>query len=129
MNCIRCNEEMIILELNQIEIDCCPNCQGIWFDAGELDLLYEDKNEIPSFISATKVKEKKIKCPICNKKMDKVKFESDEGIIFDKCRNGDGIWFDADELEKVLLSSKPDKKIKIIDQLKEVFEYKINLNE
>lgn len=128
MNCIKCYEEMIILELNQVEIDYCPNCEGIWLDAGELELLYENKNEIPSFKTTVEVKEKTIKCPICSKKMEKTKFEGNEDIILDRCRKGDGIWFDADELEKVLLSGRPGNEIKIIEQLKEVFENKINLN-
>ena len=128
MNCTKCNEKMIILELNQVEIDYCPNCESIWLDAGELELLYEDKNEIPSFSSSVKVNEKKIKCPICNKKMYKVKFESNEDIILDKCKKGDGIWFDANELEKVLLTGSLGKENKIIQQFKEVFQNKFNLS-
>ena len=36
---------MVILELNEVEIDFCTGCNGIWLDSGELDLLLEDAEE------------------------------------------------------------------------------------
>ena len=40
MDCPVCSDEpMIVLEHNNIEIDFCQNCQGIWLDQGELELL------------------------------------------------------------------------------------------
>lgn len=44
MDCPACTEPMIVMELNEIEIDHCIACQGIWFDAGELELLLEGAN-------------------------------------------------------------------------------------
>ena len=32
---------MIIVEHEQIELDYCNDCAGIWFDHGELDLLLD----------------------------------------------------------------------------------------
>ncbi len=39
MNCPVCKEPMIVLELDEVEIDHCISCGGIWLDAGELELL------------------------------------------------------------------------------------------
>ena len=40
MLCPVCNdEEMLILEYNDVEIDYCNECSGIWLDEGELELL------------------------------------------------------------------------------------------
>ena len=36
---------MLVLELQQIEIDYCQECEGIWLDAGELELLLDDITE------------------------------------------------------------------------------------
>ncbi|MEJ2196939.1 MAG: zf-TFIIB domain-containing protein [Ignavibacteriaceae bacterium] len=52
MFCPVCKEPMIILELNEVEIDYCPSCSGIWLDAGELELLFEDQAEREKIISS-----------------------------------------------------------------------------
>lgn len=129
MNCPVCNNPMIVLELNQVEIDFCYQCGGIWLDSGELELLLEgsDKKEnvISSLSEKTEVKEKKIKCPLCRKKMDKIKIDGSETIILDKCINGEGLWFDKNELQKVLLAGSINTDNLVIRQLKSMFEYKL----
>ncbi|MCK7521491.1 MAG: zf-TFIIB domain-containing protein [Ignavibacteriales bacterium] len=51
-----------MLELEQIEVDYCTSCEGVWLDAGELELLLEtdeDRNRLINlFKEATDVKEK-----------------------------------------------------------------------
>jgi Zn-finger nucleic acid-binding protein len=122
MNCPACKNSMVILELNQVEIDYCTNCKGIWLDRGELDLIFStaDKKEIAkSFSAKTEFDEVKRRCPICKKKMDKVEFEN-TGIILDRCTNNHGLWFDRGEL-KSLLKSAEEKNNKMIDLIKEIF--------
>ncbi len=49
MNCPVCKEPLIVLELEQIEVDYCTRCAGVWLDAGELELLLEtdeDRNKL-----------------------------------------------------------------------------------
>ncbi|MBK7632110.1 MAG: zf-TFIIB domain-containing protein [Ignavibacteriales bacterium] len=113
---------MIILELNQVEIDYCSACKGIWLDNGELELVFSnsDRKEIAeSFFVKYDFDEEKRRCPNCKKKMEKVEFEN-TGIIIDKCTNNHGLWFDSGEL-KLLLKSAEEKNNKMIELLKEVF--------
>ena len=122
MNCPACKSPMIILELNQVEIDFCPACKGIWLDHGELELIFSnsDKNSASkSFVIKNNVDEAKRRCPICKKKMDKVEFES-TGIIIDKCDNNHGLWFDNGELNS-LLKTDLENNNRIIQLLKEMF--------
>ncbi len=53
-----------MLELDQIEIDHCLSCGGIWLDAGEIELLLETEQErarlLRILIEDNSVKEKKI---------------------------------------------------------------------
>ncbi|MFZ1519839.1 MAG: zf-TFIIB domain-containing protein [Ignavibacteriaceae bacterium] len=122
MNCPACKNPMIILELNQVEIDYCNSCKGIWLDSGELELIFSnsDKKSIDdSFIPKSNHPEVGRRCPICKKKMEKVEFES-SGIILDRCTNNHGLWFDNGEL-KSLLKTSADSNNKIIDLLKEMF--------
>ena len=36
MKCPRCNEELERRDQQGVEIDCCPECHGVWLDRGEL---------------------------------------------------------------------------------------------
>ena len=42
MDCPVCRSAMIVLEIEEVEIDYCTDCAGIWLDAGELEVLLED---------------------------------------------------------------------------------------
>jgi uncharacterized protein len=41
MKCPNCNETLLMTHRNNIEIDYCPTCRGVWLDKGELDKLLE----------------------------------------------------------------------------------------
>lgn len=41
MKCPNCNETLLMTHRNNIEIDYCPNCRGVWLDKGELDKLLD----------------------------------------------------------------------------------------
>jgi Zn-finger nucleic acid-binding protein len=119
----------VILELYQIEIDYCTNCHGIWLDGGELELLMQDSEEktelLNSFAVDKKSGEKRIKCPICSKKMDKVLCGTENKVTLDKCGKHHGIWFNEGELERVVEMGGLDKQDKIIGLLKEMFSHKL----
>jgi Zn-finger nucleic acid-binding protein len=39
--CPRCREIMQNKEFAQITLDCCPKCEGLWFDDGEVRMVVE----------------------------------------------------------------------------------------
>lgn len=39
MKCPRCGGDLKELEHHNVKIDQCVECQGVWLDAGELELL------------------------------------------------------------------------------------------
>lgn len=43
MKCPNCNETLLMTHRNNVEIDYCPKCRGIWLDKGELDKLLEEE--------------------------------------------------------------------------------------
>ena len=126
MICPVCKNPLVVLELDQIEIDHCLNCGGIWLDAGELELLLETDEERDRFVKLLiedeSVKEKKYPCPICNKKMTKVFVGEEKKILVDKCRRNHGLWLDKGELEAVIELSSQNREGKIINLLKQMFE-------
>ena len=130
MNCPFCNNPLVILELNQVEIDYCTSCHGIWLDNGELELLLQDSEEktklLNSFSANKNSGEKILKCPICSKKMEKVNCGTGNKVLLDKCKKDHGIWFNEGELEQVVEMGGLDKQDKIINLLKEMFAHKLN---
>jgi Zn-finger nucleic acid-binding protein len=127
MRCPACKEPMIVLELDEVEVDHCISCGGIWLDGGELELLLGTSTEKDKFLISFQVdkntKEKIRNCPICSKRMDKVLYGQDKKILIDKCRQNDGIWFDLGELEEIIrMSSSYDKENKVLNLLRDMFK-------
>ncbi|MCB0752524.1 MAG: zf-TFIIB domain-containing protein [Ignavibacteriae bacterium] len=129
MFCPSCKHPMIVLEFEEIETDFCTNCEGIWLDAGELELLLENSSEkdelIKSFSKANKNKEKKRRCPICYKKMDKTRVSDDKDIVLDECKHGHGLWFDKGEILEVIKEGSVNKHNRIIQVLEDMYQHKI----
>jgi hypothetical protein len=119
---------MITLELADVEIDHCVGCGGIWLDAGELELLMDDREKasqlLASFREDPSVAEKPRKCPICDKKMAKIVVgQARPPLLIDKCRRGDGLWFDRGELEDILDRGQLDETSNIQKLLAEMFAH------
>jgi Zn-finger nucleic acid-binding protein len=41
MNCPVCSVPLVMSERQNVEIDYCPQCRGVWLDRGELDKIIE----------------------------------------------------------------------------------------
>ena len=140
MDCPVCKNAMITLELPpsrgdvaasaesaaDVEIDYCTDCGGIWLDTGELEMLLggpeKAKQLLDSFKPDYKPVEQPRKCPICDKKMLKIIVGSSEpNMIIDKCRRGDGLWFDRGELQHIVNRAELDKDNKIRELLADMF--------
>ncbi len=126
MDCPACGNAMITLELADVEIDHCVGCGGIWLDAGELELLMDERQKardlLNSFHEDPASAEKPRKCPICNKKMAKIVVgRATRTLLIDKCRRGDGLWFDSGELQDILDRAQLDKESHIQRLLADIF--------
>lgn len=131
MNCPVCENAMITLMLSDVEIDFCTDCNGIWLDAGELELLLDNPEQSKQLLDSFQVdlnySERPIKCPICLKKMKKIVVgQSTPLLLIDKCAKGDGLWFDKGELNEICNTAKLDKDNKIQKLLADMFGSKIN---
>lgn len=110
MDCPRCNKLLqteIIKDIKEnIEVDTCSTCGGIWFDHRELSKI--DKIAEPTFfeirkIPKTKEQMKILHCPSCNDSIElhKAEHPRDKKVIIDYCPNCKGIWLDKGELEAI----------------------------
>ena len=135
MKCPACSNLMIVVEHEKIELDYCTNCSGVWFDAGELELLLETTQleettlSLDGILSSPEANsaEKKRKCPICGKKMKRATVGHAPEVLIDACPQGDGLWFDKGEVGQLITqlpgkpSEKADSQGRIITFLGEVF--------
>ncbi len=129
MDCPRCKNTLIILELDEIETDYCTECGGIWFDKGELELIADNEKAVKELLSYfskdADIKEKSISCPICKKKMDKVYVDKNKKIIIDECPEGHGLWFDKGEILELIEANEIKVKNNIISILTGIYRDKI----
>jgi Zn-finger nucleic acid-binding protein len=126
MDCPVCKEAMITFELQEVEVDHCTECKGIWLDAGELEALLGDSAKAAELINSFEVDENctetKRKCPICYKKMQKITTGlADPPLLLDKCPKGDGLWFDKNELKQALTTGSLDTENKVAKILNDIF--------
>lgn len=49
--CPSCKIDLVMSERQNIEIDYCPQCRGIWLDRGELDKIIEKSQKQQGFSS------------------------------------------------------------------------------
>jgi Zn-finger nucleic acid-binding protein len=127
---------MLVVEYNNIELDYCNDCHGVWFDSTELELLLKSLNldshnllledilKSPEAESA----EKNRRCPICRQKMKKTIIGEHPGVLVDVCLQGHGLWFDGGEVTQLLRylagkkRARQDAQQQVISFLGEVFK-------
>jgi len=103
MNCPRCKVELKVEDYRGIEVDRCPQCQGMWLDYGELDQLEDlvlDQDELKGTIVYSPLKGE-LPCPKCEKPMQRFSYRAYD-LELDLCEQGHGTWLDAGEERRVL---------------------------
>jgi len=125
---------MIVVEYQRIELDFCPDCRGVWFDSGELDLMLAtaniNKESLGNLqqLANAKTDEVTRKCPICRKGMSKKLLGVKSLVTVDVCRRGDGLFFDGGEVNQWIkqlpgaTAAAPGTQHPVTDFLSEVFK-------
>jgi uncharacterized protein len=138
MICPVCKSDMIVVEHNNIELDYCNDCHGVWFDSTELELLLKSLNLdshnllLDDILKSPEAEssERKRKCPICRKKLKKTTIGDHPGVLIDVCPQKHGLWFDGGEMAQLLrylAGKKParqDAQQQVISFLGKVFKDK-----
>ncbi len=106
-----------------LTVDQCFTCQGVWFDAGELDQYLKLKLTVVSsdFLPDTSVKaiDQQIgKCPKCHVEMEQRKEPKRKNIVVDFCKTCGGLWLDIGELDRI-----ESKGLKIGEKFDSILEY------
>lgn len=90
-----------------LEIDTCPDCQGLWFDAGELRQFFASPHLKEEFLPDARkerpqhsfeISSKARRCPRCRKGMARPTVGD---VAVDVCQSCQGIWLDHGELYRL----------------------------
>jgi len=103
MRCPKCRADMEQVEYEGTEIDRCTICNGIWFDAGEIELLRDKQAAaaIDTGDAGTGKESNKIdryQCPRCSGGMVRVVDPRQAHIWYETCGSCSGSFLDAGEL-------------------------------
>lgn len=99
MICPECKETSLktVVQYGGVELDRCPDCQGLWFDGGELEEILgtsatADMSELPAEAqTAARI------CPRCGTELYKFQYPSTR-VTVDMCAECNGMWLDRGEL-------------------------------
>jgi Zn-finger nucleic acid-binding protein len=106
--CPRCEVPMRGAKIGDFSVAKCSQCGGFFVPNETFDKMQERSDRV---IFPTgggqrgKVEQESavryVRCPVCLNMMNRTNFARISGVIIDSCR-GHGIWFDPDEMEKIM---------------------------
>jgi PAT family beta-lactamase induction signal transducer AmpG len=104
MRCPKCRADMDQVVHHDVEVDRCTLCNGIWFDAGEIEQLKLKTKKAAALIDtgdAAAGKQRNTiddyRCPRCSGTMIKMVDPEQRHIWYEKCSDCHGSFFDAGE--------------------------------
>ena len=116
-DCPRCKKSLTAVLLGigaeQLELDRCTTCHGLFFDPGELDAVLDgietraqtvDHRQLLTLIEDETPGAEEVAyvpCPDCGQLMHRRNFGQRSGVIADSCRDH-GLWLDGGELRRLI---------------------------
>ena len=113
LRCPRCKAgrdgpPMEPVALNDVHLDECPTCAGVWVDPatfGRVCTTAAAQADALALLGAprhrTERRVRYLRCPLCDRQMARRNYARRSGVIVDFCEPH-GMWFDHDELRKVV---------------------------
>ena len=90
----------------EVVIDRCPDCHGLWFDAGELRQVLKSEGMKSRFMAAASsevqtpsAEQAARQCPRCDRALQPLELG---GVTVDVCVGCSGVWLDEGELLKLV---------------------------
>jgi Zn-finger nucleic acid-binding protein len=111
--CPRCEHGLSVSAVGEAFIEDCAGCGGMWVDTESFKKICERREKSAAFVGmgsplplpggAVKAGGaiQYLRCPDCDKLMNRLNFARHSGVIVDVCKTH-GTWFDHDELRQIL---------------------------
>jgi len=111
LKCPRCKVPLEVALREEVEVDHCPKCEGLWVD------FFDEKKVLdiqPAVFTVAELRRfrqiykpwgklGKVSyepCPVCTRLMNRKMWGSHSGVIVDRCKDH-GTWFDRGEVDKI----------------------------
>lgn len=106
MKCPKCKSETLASHtVDDVVVDRCSSCGGIWFDRQELtQLLAEDARRVAALRRGGDNDEAdgiRGPCPRDGSELLRIYSALDRSVVLDACADCHGIWLDSGEFEKL----------------------------
>jgi uncharacterized protein len=119
VTCPKCQVEMGRVHFQEIEVDRCPKCHGLWFDLME----HEELKKLPGAetidagakTASVSPEPRELDCPRCKTKMLITRDPQQPHLVFEKCAVCYGVFFDAGEFTDF-------KSVTILEFLRGLFQ-------
>lgn len=108
MQCPKCAGRMTPVVMDDVTVDRCELCRGIWFDAAEGEKLAAATggakvDDGSAFVGEMKNACNDVDCPRCNGPMVSVRPDEGKDFHVERCPTCKGAFFDAGEFKQVVL--------------------------
>lgn len=102
IRCPKCRSDMEQIDIEDVVIDRCTSCNGIWFDEGEVEALSNKEAAAAIDIGSADIGKQhnvvdNYPCPRCGGEMAKKVDPRQRHIWYETCIECDGSFFDAGE--------------------------------
>ena len=119
MNCPKCNDQMYAVIFDNIAVDRCVGCKGLWFDMLDHEHLKAIEGSEAIDFGDPEVGKKfnkidDIKCPTCSAPMLKMVDRDQPHIWYEGCPSCFGVFFDAGEFRDY-------KEKTVVDFFRDIF--------
>lgn len=124
--CPRCNIRLSPIDMRGIVADRCLACNGVWFDAIEVETAVGSRRRVEAYVPKThrKWQDSDLPCPACGGVMWRLLANPVFPFDIDTCPKDKGYWIDPGELEKIaeqvdrktLRIKQPDAEIQAAEQ-------------
>lgn len=109
--CVICDQNMEPKMVEEVEVDYCPDCHGLWLDKDEILQLVEKSDDalgdlrdlLETPVPPLSVPLVERACPACRGKLSVALFE---GVAIRHCAECDGIFLERGELDKAITAIK-----------------------
>jgi Zn-finger nucleic acid-binding protein len=100
VQCPACKRVMILVEFRDVDVDYCPDCRGVWLDAGELARVLGPEADLGAARPVAGARGGR-RCPHCRRRLREGALAG-SAVVLDECPAGHGIWLDVGELEAIV---------------------------
>lgn len=111
LQCPGCQVKLVNTPVGGVDLHQCQQCGGLWLAKDRFEALAQARasqnlalpgQPVPAVaLPPTTDVVRYRKCPACSRFMNRLNYARISGIILDSCREH-GLWFDRDELRRVL---------------------------